>query len=337
MNDLHTPTTIQMSLHSLKEIQKLYNDYAKANPFEQQPSELYEPINYILNVGGKRLRPALVLMSQNLFQDTVNSGLPLAHAIEVFHNFTLVHDDIMDEAPLRRGQPTIHTKYDTNIAILSGDVMLIYAYEYLTQAPPQVLGKVIKAFNRFAIAVCEGQQYDVNFETRNDVSIPEYIKMIELKTAALIAGALEIGAYIGGASDEDAYHLAEFGRNVGIAFQLQDDILDTFGDPKKFGKKVGGDIAQNKKTYLVLQSLLLADDTTALELSNLLSSKPMDEKLKIEAVTTIFNKLDVRKHATAEKAKFLDKAYYHLNAVSVDDTRKTILHQFAKMLVNRDV
>ncbi len=327
----------QPSLFSLKDIQKLYLSYAKENPFQQEPSELYEPINYILNVGGKRLRPALVLMSCNLFQDNIEKALPPAHAVEVFHNFTLVHDDIMDEAPLRRGQPTIHTKYDTNVAILSGDVMLIYAYEYLLQVPANVVSKVIKAFNRFAIAVCEGQQFDVNFETRNDVSIPEYIRMIELKTAALIAGALEIGAYVGGASDENAFHIAEFGRNVGIAFQLQDDILDTFGDPEKFGKKVGGDIAQNKKTYLVLKSLELADETTRAELEHLLSTKPADEKAKIKAVTGVFNSLDVRKHATAEKSKYLDNAYHHLNSIEVDDDKKNVLKAFAKILVDREV
>ena len=327
----------QPSLFSLQDIQKLYLSYAKENPFQQEPSELYEPINYILNVGGKRLRPALVLMSCNLFQDNIEKALPPAHAVEVFHNFTLVHDDIMDEAPLRRGQPTIHTKYDTNVAILSGDVMLIYAYEYLLQVPANVVSKVIKAFNRFAIAVCEGQQFDVNFETRNDVSIPEYIRMIELKTAALIAGALEIGAYVGGASDENAFHIAEFGRNVGIAFQLQDDILDTFGDPEKFGKKVGGDIAQNKKTYLVLKSLELADETTRAELEHLLSTKPADEKAKIKAVTGVFNSLDVRKHATAEKSKYLDNAYHHLNSIEVDDDKKNVLKAFAKILVDREV
>lgn len=330
-------SSTQSSLLSLQDILKLYSLYAQEHPFQQKPSELYEPINYILNVGGKRLRPALVLMSNNLFSDDVAKALAPAHAIEIFHNFTLVHDDIMDEAPLRRGQPTIHTKYDTNIAILSGDVMLVYAYEYLLQVPNNVVAKVIKAFNKFAIAVCEGQQFDVNFETRNDVSISEYIKMIELKTAALIAGALQIGAYVGGASDEDAFHVAEFGRNVGIAFQLQDDILDTYGDPEKFGKKVGGDIAQNKKTYLVLKSLELADHITAAKLEELLSSKPKDEKLKINAVTDIFNKLEVRKYATAEKAKYLDKAYYHLNSIEVSEAKKEVLKAFAKMLVDREV
>jgi geranylgeranyl diphosphate synthase type II len=324
-------------LHSLKAIQNLYHEFAKQHPFQQQPQELYEPIDYILNIGGKRLRPALVLMSANLFSDNVENALPAAYAIEIFHNFTLVHDDIMDEAPLRRGMPTIHTKYDTNVAILAGDAMLIYAYEYLLHAPTAVLGKVIKAFNRFAIAVCEGQQFDVNFENRNDVTIPEYIKMIELKTGALIAGALEIGAYMAGASDEDAYHLYEFGRNIGIAFQLQDDILDTYGDPKKFGKKVGGDIVQNKKTYLVLKSLELADEKTAQQLKLLLSTRPNDEVSKIEAVVNIFNQMEIQKHAGLEKNKYLDLAYEHLAAVKVSEKRKQIVTNFATMLIHREL
>ncbi len=324
-------------LHSLKSVQKLYHEFAQQHPFEQQPSELYAPINYILNIGGKRLRPALVLMSSNLFTDNIEKSLPAAHAVEIFHNFTLVHDDIMDEAPLRRGQPTIHTKYDTNVAILAGDAMLVYAYEYLLHAPPAVLAKVIKAFNKFAIAVCEGQQFDVNFENRADVTIPEYIKMIELKTGALIAGALEIGAYMAGASDEDAYHLSEFGRNIGIAFQLQDDILDTYGDPEKFGKKVGGDIVQNKKTFLVLKSLELANDEIATQLQLFLSSKPQDEKAKIKEVVKIFDQMNIQKHAGLEKNKYLDLAYQHLAAVSVSDSRKEIVTKFATTLVDRDL
>ena len=324
-------------LLTLQEIQKKYSLYANEHPFNFEPRELYEPIEYILNVGGKRLRPALVLMAANLFENKIDSALPAAYAIEVFHNFTLVHDDIMDEAPLRRGQPTIHTKYDTNVAILSGDVMLIYAYEYLLQAPSTTLAEVIKSFNQFAIAVCEGQQMDVNFESRNDVTIKEYIKMIELKTAALIAGALRIGAYMVTADEQDAFHLSEFGRNIGIAFQLQDDILDTFGDPQKFGKKVGGDIAQNKKTYLVLKSLQLADETTATELNQWLSTKPKDELGKIEAVKNIFTKLEIKKHASTLKNKYLDEAYRHLDAIKVSDERKQYLRLFGETLVHRNI
>jgi geranylgeranyl diphosphate synthase type II len=324
-------------LLTLQDIQNKYSVYAAEHPFNFEPKELYAPIEYILNVGGKRLRPALVLMAANLFENQIDSALPAAYAIEVFHNFTLVHDDIMDEAPLRRGQPTIHTKYDTNVAILSGDVMLIYAYEYLLQAPPATLAKVIKSFNEFAIAVCEGQQMDVNFEDRNDVTIEEYIKMIELKTAALIAGALRIGAYMVTANEQDAFHLSEFGRNIGIAFQLQDDILDTFGDPKKFGKKVGGDIAQNKKTYLVLKSLELSDEATAAELNQWLSTKPEDEQAKIEAVKNIFTRLEIKKHASTLKNKYLDEAYRHLDTIEISNERKQYLRLFGETLVNRNI
>lgn len=324
-------------LLSLTDIQQRYHQYAAVHPFTQQPRELYEPIQYILDIGGKRLRPALVLMAANLFQDDIAPMLPAAYAVEIFHNFTLVHDDIMDEAPLRRGHATIHTKYDTNVAILAGDAMLVHAYQYLLQAPQQRLAQVIETFNGFAIAVCEGQQMDVNFESRSDVTIAEYLKMIELKTAALIEGALKIGALLTDASTEDAAHLAEFGRNIGIAFQLQDDILDTFGDPAKFGKKVGGDIAQNKKTYLVLKSLQLADDTTQTELAQWLSGKSTDEATKIEAVKAIFSRLSVRDHANQLKNQYLDTAYAHLDAIQVADDRKVHLRSFAERLVYREV
>ena len=324
-------------LYSLEEIQKQYIQYAQQHPFNYEPNELYEPIDYILNVGGKRLRPALVLMGANLFSENISSALPAAYAVEIFHNFTLVHDDIMDEAPLRRGQQTIHTKYDTNVAILAGDVMLVYAYEYLLKCSKNRLSEIMKSFNAFAIAVCEGQQMDVNFENRNDVTIPEYIKMIELKTAALIQGALRIGAYEAGAGDEDAYHLSEFGRNIGIAFQLQDDILDTFGDPAKFGKKVGGDIAQNKKTYLVLKSLELADEKTATELTNWLSTKPENEQEKIEAVKAIFNSLNIKEHGAKLKNEYLDKAFEHLAAIQVPQESKILLQTFGEKLVYRDI
>ena len=326
-------------LHSQPEIKALYRSFAAAHPFEYQPKALYEPIDYILNVGGKQLRPALVLMAANLFLEDIAPALPAAHAIEVFHNFTLVHDDIMDEAPLRRGMPTIHTKYDTNTAILSGDVMLIYAYEFLLQSPAPYIPNIIKAFNQAAIGVCEGQQYDVDFESRNDVTIPEYITMIRLKTAELIAGALQIGALIGGTSPENAAHAAEFGRNIGIAFQLQDDILDTYGDPKKFGKKVGGDIAQNKKTFLVLKSLELANESTAHQLNHWMNTTPSSENEaeKIAAVKQIFTDLDIPTHANVIKNKYLDKAYEHLNALDAPEARKIHLHQFAQKLVHRDI
>lgn len=243
----------------------------------------------------------------------------------------------MDEAPLRRGQPTVHEVYDENTAILSGDAMMILSYTYLQSLPADILPQVFTIFNRFALEVCEGQQYDMDFETTSDVTIPAYLKMIELKTSVLLAGAMEIGALIGGANQEDASHLAEFGRHVGIAFQLQDDILDTFGDPKKFGKKVGGDIAQNKKTYLYLKALELADDATEDRLRYIYNDKTdIVESDKIEQVKALFTQVQVRDHAEALKLDYLSKGLAHLEAVRVSAEKKTELRAFAEQLMDRE-
>jgi geranylgeranyl diphosphate synthase type II len=324
-------------MNQLTQLQTYYQAYAKQHPFNKEPKGLYEPVDYILSIGGKQLRPLMLLMTCKLFSDDLEKALPAAYAIEIFHNFSLVHDDIMDAAPLRRGKPTVHHKWNTNTGILSGDVMLVYAYEYLRKVDNSILSDVLGIFNKVAIGVCEGQQYDVDFETMDTVTIPEYIKMIELKTSVLVAGAMQIGALIGGASEHDAYHLGEFGRNIGIAFQLQDDILDTYGDPEKFGKKVGGDIAQNKKTFLVLKSLELADEKTAAILNTLLSTQPENEAQKIKAVTAIFDRLDIRTHANAKKEAYRDLAYQHLKSVQIAETAKQPLYDFAQFLVQRDV
>jgi len=325
-------------MQKLNQLQSLFRDYLVANQFKQAPQELYEPVNYILNLGGKRLRPVLLLMSYNLFDEKVEKALPAAYAVEIFHNFSLLHDDIMDEAPLRRGQPTVHIKYNTNTGILSGDVMLIYAYEYLTKVEDKSkIASLVKVFNRVAIEVCEGQQYDMNFEERTEVQIDEYLKMIELKTSVLIGGGMEMGAILAGADASDANHIAEFGKNVGIAFQLQDDILDTFGDPEKFGKKVGGDIAQNKKTYLILKAMEVADSDTAASLQELMSTTPADEVTKIKTVTSIFTQLNIRQLAEELKEEYLDKAFMHLDAVQVADSRKIELRELANQLMGREV
>jgi geranylgeranyl diphosphate synthase type II len=324
-------------MNQLTQLQTYYQAYAKQHPFNKEPKGLYEPVDYILSIGGKQLRPLMLLMTCKLFSDDLEKALPAAYAIEIFHNFSLVHDDIMDAAPLRRGKPTVHHKWNTNTGILSGDVMLVYAYEYLRKVDNSILSDVLGIFNKVAIGVCEGQQYDVDFETMDTVTIPEYIKMIELKTSVLVAGAMQIGALIGGASEHDAYHLGEFGRNIGIAFQLQDDILDTYGDPEKFGKKVGGDIAQNKKTFLVLKSLELADEKTAAILNTLLSTQPENEVQKIKDVTAIFDRLDIRTHANAKKEAYRDLAYQHLKSVQIAETAKQPLYDFAQFLVQRDV
>lgn len=318
-------------------LQTLFEDFLAKHFFQQTPTALYEPVNYILQLGGKRLRPALLLYGHQLFDANVERALPAAYAVEIFHNFSLVHDDIMDAAPLRRGKPTVHHKYNINTGILSGDVMLIYAYEYLLQTQDTfIISDLIKIFNRFAIEVCEGQQMDMDFEQLNDVTISQYLKMIELKTAALIGGALELGARIGGASAQDAAHLAAFGRNAGIAFQLQDDWLDTFGDPTKVGKKPGGDIIQNKKTYLIIKALELADPVLRTELSHYMSTTATDETEKIERVVRILKTLNIPQIVEAAKTDFMQKAYENLAQVQANETIKQELAALADKLANRD-
>lgn len=318
-------------------LQMLFNEYILKESFQQEPQSLYDPVNYILQLGGKRLRPALLLLGCRLFDSEITKALPAAYAVEIFHNFSLVHDDIMDEAPLRRGNPTVHQKFGLNAGILSGDVMLIYAYEYLLQVDnPNITKDLVQIFNRFAIEVCEGQQMDMNFEKQSNVTILEYLRMIELKTAALMGGALELGALIGGASAEDRAHLAAFGRNAGIAFQLEDDLLDTFGDPAKVGKKPGGDIVQNKKTYLIIKALELADAATKTELSQWMSIASSDELQKIERVTLLLQTLNIPSIVTAVKNEYLQKAYEHLDKVKGAETIKNELVALANQLANRE-
>jgi len=322
---------------SVEHLQELFLKYLKKELFDQSPKELYEPVNYILQLGGKRLRPVLLLMGTNLFSEEIEQAFPAALAIEIFHNFSLVHDDIMDEAPLRRGQPTVHIKYGQNAGILSGDAMLILTYQYLSQLKnPNQLPTILRIFNQLAIEVCEGQQYDMNFETQESVEIAAYLKMIELKTSVLIAGGLKIGALIGGAAEKDANELYEFGRHIGIAFQLQDDILDTFGDPEKFGKKVGGDIAQNKKTFLLLKSMEQARGQDRVNLLDALSDATNPNQ-KIEKVTSIYQKLKVQEQASELMEDYLKKAFIHLDRVKVEESRKILLRNLANQLMMREI
>jgi geranylgeranyl diphosphate synthase, type II len=326
-------------MRPIQEYQLLFNEYLAKYAFSQQPTELYAPVNYILSIGGKRLRPLLALMGCELFSDKINNALPIAMAVEVFHNFSLLHDDIMDAAPLRRGQQTVHTKYSINTGILSGDVMLIWAYRFLMlmeQVNPEKQIQLIHIFNKMATEVCEGQQMDMNFETRNDVTIPEYIQMIEFKTSVLIAAAFQMGALIGGGTEGDAVHLYEFGRNIGIAFQIQDDILDSFGDPLKFGKKVGGDIIQNKKTLLVLKAFELANDTQNADLQKLMASTNVAEKPKIEAVKTLFEATGARRFAELEMDNYLKIAFEHLHATPLSIEKKNYMRSFANELMMRE-
>ncbi len=324
-------------MRTVPELFSLLQNELSTRAYYKEPQELYDPINYIMKIGGKRLRPILLLMAYELFDSSVENGLPAAYAIEIFHNFTLVHDDIMDEANLRRGKDTVHHKYDINTGILSGDVMLIYAYQSLMELQEnKAIKAILNVFNEVAIGVCEGQQMDMNFETRDDVQLEEYLKMIQLKTAVLLGGAMQIGALAAGASTEDAQHAYEFGVNTGIAFQLQDDLLDSFGDPEKFGKKVGGDIIQNKKTYLVLKSLELADDVTKTELLYLMSTTNMEEVKKVEAVKAIFTKLDIPNQTSEIKKLYQEKAFDHLNKISVPDEKKQRIKVLAEEMLGRE-
>jgi geranylgeranyl diphosphate synthase type II len=321
------------------DIHQLFKTYQKDNNFSKYtPRELYEPIDYILSLGGKQIRPLLALMACQLFSKEVSVALPIASAVEIFHNFSLVHDDIMDESPIRRGQPAVHKKFNTNTAILSGDVMLVYAYEHLSKVSPELLPIILPVFNAVAIGVCEGQQMDVNFETQAIVSLPEYTKMIELKTSILLYGAMKMGALVGGALEEDAELIGEFGRNMGIAFQMQDDWLDTFGAQAKVGKRIGGDIIQNKKTALVIKALELADKTTEQELNQLLSSTPAPEgeAAKIERVTSIFKNLGIPDEMKKIMAVYKEKAILNLNLLNVSDDAKKPLYGFLDMLMERE-
>ena len=309
--------------------------FAAGSPFPDTPHGLYEPCDYLLALGGKRLRPALLLMAYELFRDDVDAALPAAWAVELFHNFTLMHDDIMDAAPLRRGHPTVHTRWNVSTGILSGDVMLIYAYRHLLGVGDDATARaLVEVFNRVAVGVCEGQQMDVNFETRNDVSLPEYVRMIELKTAVLLGGALEMGALAAGASGDNARHLYEFGRLAGISFQIQDDLLDTYGDPAKFGKQVGGDILQNKKTFLVLKTLETAAPAEQSELRRWMQTGA-DTPGKVEAVRALFDRNHVPALVTAEQARFREEAFRQLDAVQVQESRKSVLRGAVEDLLVR--
>ena len=318
-------------------LQKQFNTYVEESTFQSSPKELYDPVNYILSIGGKRLRPILLLMAYNLFEEKVDNVLPAAMAIEVFHNFSLIHDDIMDEADLRRGNPAVHIKYGTNDAILSGDVMLIYAYKFLSQIKgTKHLSKIYEVFNDNAIKVCEGQQMDVNFESRNDVSILEYIKMIEYKTSVLIGVAMQIAALAANQEIEQANKLYDFGRYMGIAFQIQDDLLDTFGDPKKFGKKVGGDILQNKKTFLYLKTRDKANEADLKILNEWYGSPTIDEAQKINVIKNLFEKYEVNAMAKALMNDYKEKAFQCLEKLNINRTKKEYLRKFSLNLIERE-
>jgi geranylgeranyl diphosphate synthase type II len=315
------------------ELYKLISSEIESTSYGQSPAELYEPISYMMALGGKRLRPVLVLMACQLFDSNVSNAINAAHAIEVFHNFTLVHDDIMDNAPLRRGQQTVYTKWNMPIAILSGDLMMIKATQLLCETETNELKALLDMFNKTAIEVCEGQQIDMNFEARNDVTHEEYIQMISLKTSVLLAASLHIGAKIGGASNEDAQYIYDFGKNIGIAFQIQDDILDSFGEGVKVGKKIGGDIASNKKTLLLIELLSACHKDDRALLEKLINET--NEEAKIMGVLELYKKYQVKEFAEAEKSKYLNLAFQSLDKVKSNVEAKKLLSDTANELMTR--
>ncbi len=324
-------------MKTFEEITQIVSSELEQVNWSKEPRGLYEPIGYVLSMGGKRIRPALTLMACNLYSEDVQQAVSTALGLEIFHNFTLLHDDIMDRADVRRGKPTVHKKWDDNTAILSGDVMQISSYQFIAQTPAQYLKPVLDLFSQTAAEICEGQQYDVDFENRDDVKAEEYLEMIRLKTAVLLGCALKCGAWIGGAGEEDAQNLYDFGINIGLAFQLKDDLLDVYGDEATFGKKIGGDILCNKKTYMLIHALKQAKGDDAAELEKWI--KTSDENLaddKIFAITALYNKLGIKTICEDKMRDFYTKAIANLDKVSVSDNKKQELRKLADKLMFRN-
>lgn len=322
-------------MSSIKTYQQWIEQEINKNTFGKQPASLYEPIRYIMALGGKRLRPILALLSYSLYKDDAKSIVPYATAIEVFHNFTLMHDDIMDNAPLRRGNVTVHEKWNMSTAILSGDVMQVKVYDMLLSLPADKLKEVITFFNKCATEVCEGQQWDMEFETTKAVTEAQYINMIRLKTAVLLGFSLEMGGILAEASLEDRKLLREFGTNIGIGFQLKDDLLDAYADPKKFGKQVGGDIIANKKTWLLIKALEKASGKTKRELQTQLSLTKFSKAKKVKAVKEIYDQLNIPALAEKKINQFFDKGFASLERLNVESSKKQALVAFAKDLISR--
>lgn len=320
-------------MHSFEELSKQFTERFNINHFPGEPASLYHPNNYFLSLGGKRVRPVLCLMGNELFADIHADAWKVANSIELFHNFTLIHDDIMDKAPLRRGMQTVHQKFGESTALLAGDVMLVAAYEYLARIDGSYLSAVLQLFNRTAREVCEGQQLDMDFEKMEMVKLEDYIRMIELKTSVLLAASLRMGAILGGAGEGNQRHLYEFGRNLGIAFQVQDDYLDAFGDPEKFGKLVGGDIVANKKTFLLLHAMEVASGKQKMELQQLMKGTDPD---KVQKVLTIFKDCAIDTWAFNLKEKYINTAFQHLEDIAVVSDRKEPLKKLAMYLVQRE-
>lgn len=317
------------------QILKLVNDYLVQLPYDRRPASLYEPIRYVLSMGGKRIRPVLMLLSYNLFKEDPETILMPACALETYHNYTLLHDDLMDNADLRRGHETVHKKWNANTAILSGDSMLVLAYQRMQQCSSDKMAEVLALFTETALEIGEGQEYDMAFEHRDDVSEEEYIEMIRLKTSVLLACALKIGAILAGASKEDADNLYRFGEQIGLAFQLQDDFLDVYGDTRVFGKAVGGDITSNKKTFMLINALNHANEEQRRQLESWIGATEFDRDEKVAAVTRLYNEIGIDRMAQDKIAYYFEQSRKYLQAVSVDESRKAELAAYAQRMMNR--
>lgn len=321
---------------TVKEITELVNEGINSLPYDRKPQSLYEPIIYTMSQGGKRIRPVLTLLSYYMFRDDIRQALPCAMGLEMYHNYTLLHDDLMDNADMRRGNMTVHKKWDANTAILSGDSMLVLSYQLMSQCPQEMLQQVIDTFTITALEIGEGQQYDMDFEKRTDVTEEEYIEMIRLKTSVLLACAAKIGAILAGASSEEQNHAYRFGEQLGLAFQLQDDFLDVYGDEKVFGKKIGGDITSNKKTYMLIKALERAEGIDKQQLEYWIKAQEFDRSEKVNAVTDIYTRLGIDTLAKERIDKYFTSALNHLDAISAPAERKAELLSFVQQMMRRE-
>lgn len=322
-------------MYTSNELLEIVNQYLNSLSYERKPESLYEPIKYVLDLGGKRIRPILMLLSYNLYKDNPKDILSSACALETYHNYTLLHDDLMDEAPLRRGQQTVHKKWNANQAILSGDSMLVLAYERLAKCDTKHLETILHLFIETALQIGEGQQYDMEFEMRNDVTIEEYIEMIRLKTSVLLACATKMGAILADANKEDAENLYKFGEQIGLAFQLQDDYLDVYGDSKVFGKKIGGDITSNKKTYMLITAFNQANTVQRAELEKWINKSDFDTEEKIAAVTRLYNEIGIDKLAKEKMDFYYEQGKKFLDTVKIPNERKEALAEYAAKMMKR--
>ena len=323
-------------MYTSEELIKKVNDYIESTSVNRQPEGLYEPIRYVLSLGGKRIRPVLMLLAYNMFKDNPETIMETAVGLETYHNFTLLHDDLMDNADVRRGMPTVHKKWNANTAILSGDTMLIIAFQRVARCKEEKRRPVLVLCTKTVLEIDEGQQYDIDFETRNDVTEEEYIEMIRLKTSVLLACAVKMGAIMAGASEEDASHLYNFGEKLGLAFQLQDDLLDVYGDPKVFGKAIGGDITSNKKTYMLINAMLRADGKQKAELTRWINAEKFDKAEKIKAVTEIYNSIGIRELCEKKINDYFEQARLSLQKVNLPDEKTTQLQHFTDLMMKRE-